>query len=302
MDLHLFGSTTAVGYAFLNLAVSSGVFDAVIPYSRRQSLGSTHATLVDLNGPDSFLPSGALGTHSVLVSFAPIWLLSSFLERISLSHPHWFYGFRGVVACSSSSAITKRFASNRFDRDLVARLLVAEDQLLDTCRRLSISCIILRPTVIYGKVGPYGDQNLSLLLRQMRRLPFFPLPAETGMRQPIHATQLASVALHLVQQLTDDGWEHFLPDRLAVGGDTTLTYAQMLRDLQKVHAPGDPVLRCRFLSIPNRLFFLLSAPLFLRSPKAFEAVLRMGVDLSGFTPAHQLLGSEPQPFPVLPLA
>jgi hypothetical protein len=40
----------------------------------------------------------------------------------------------------------------------------------------------------------------------------------------------------------------------------------------------------------------------LPSPKAFEAVLRMGANLSGFTPAHQLLGREPQPFPVLPLA
>jgi hypothetical protein len=39
-----------------------------------------------------------------------------------------------------------------------------------------------------------------------------------------------------------------------------------------------------------------------RSPKAFEAILRMGSNFSGYTPAHQLLGREPQPFPVLPLA
>jgi len=40
----------------------------------------------------------------------------------------------------------------------------------------------------------------------------------------------------------------------------------------------------------------------LHSPKAFEAVLRMGANLADFTPAHQLLGTDPQTFPVLPLS
>ena len=31
----------------------------------------------------------------------------------------------------------------------------------------------------------------------------------------------------------------------------------------------------------------------LHSPKAFEAVLRMGTNLADFTRAHQLLGTEP---------
>jgi hypothetical protein len=56
------------------------------------------------------------------------------------------------------------------------------------------------------------------------------------------------------------------------------------------------------LPIPNRVFFNLAAPKLLHSPKAFEAVLRMGANLAGFTPAHQLLGTDPQPFPVLPLS
>ena len=38
-----------------------------------------------------------------------------------------------------------------------------------------------------------------------------------------------------------------------------------------------------------------------RSPKAFEVMLRMSSNLSGFTSAHQLLCHEPKPFPVLPL-
>ena len=76
----------------------------------------------------------------------------------------------------------------------------------------------------------------------------------------------------------------------------------MISALQQAQPVDDLARRCRLLPIPNRLFFSLAAPLLLRSPKAFEAVLRMGSNLSGFTPAHQLLGREPQPFPVLPLA
>ena len=236
------------------------------------------------------------------MSFAPIWLLAPFLEHLANRHPARLQGLRGVIACSSSSAITKRFAANRFDRQLVARLTAAEDQLLAACRRLTVPCRILRPTLIYGQVGVYGDRNLSRLLQLMRRLPVLPLPAQTGLRQPIHARQLASVALELTQQLSGPGWSPDLPERIALGGDRELSYAAMLQALQQALPPLDPVRRCRLLPVPNRLFFALAAPLLLRSPKAFEAVLRIGADLAGFTPSHALLGVPRQPFPVLPLA
>jgi hypothetical protein len=172
---------------------------------------------------------------------------------------------------------------------------------LAICSRLQVPCRILQPTLIYGQVGPYGDRNLSRLLQLLRRLPCLPLPAETGLRQPIHASQLAAVALHMAEQLRGSGWDPTLPERIPLGGDTTFTYASMISALQQAQPAGDPARRCRLLPIPNRLFFSLAAPLLLRSPKAFEAVLRMGANLSGFTPAHQLLGFHPQPFPVLPL-
>jgi len=76
----------------------------------------------------------------------------------------------------------------------------------------------------------------------------------------------------------------------------------MLRALQRSVPQSDPARRCRLLSISNPLFFLLAAPLLLWSSKAFEAVLRMSADLSGFTPAHQLTGEPHQPFPLMPLA
>jgi hypothetical protein len=128
-----------------------------------------------------------------------------------------------------------------------------------------------------------------------------PLPAGSGLRQPIHASQLAGVALQFVKQLVDPGLES-LPECIELGGDNILTYHEIVRALQHAQPHGDPAVRCRLLPIPDRLFFTLASPLLLCSPKAFEAVMRMSANLSGFIPAHQLLEGEPQQFPVLPLA
>jgi hypothetical protein len=53
--------------------------------------------------------------------------------------------------------------------------------------------------------------------------------------------------------------------------------------------------------MPSLLFRVLAAPLLLATPKGFEAVMRMQVDLAGFLPSHRLVGEDPRPFPVLPV-
>ena len=297
MELHLFGAATPTGEALKQLLCSTNAPFPLVAYSRRD----LSLFPADFSKPAAFRPGGDQGAPALWISFGPIWLLAPFLEQLALKHSDRLQGLRAVIACSSSSAITKRFATNRFDRELVARLTTAEDQLIATCRRLELPCRILRPTLIYGRVGPYVDRNLSRLIGFMRRLPLLPLPAQTGLRQPIHASQLAAVALDLVFQSASCGWDPQLPQRFALGGDSELSYAAMLRALQQSLPQTDAARRCRVLSVPTRFFYAAAAPLLLHSPKAFEAVLRMGSDLSGFSKAHQLLKSPPKPFPVLPL-
>ena len=199
-------------------------------YSRTNS-NLLHA---DFSIPESFRPGGDVGAPGIWISYGPIWQLAPFLERLAKDFPQQLQGLRGLIACSSSSAITKRFSANRYDRELVDRLTHAENQLIATCRRLDIPCRILRPTLIYGCVASYMDSNLSRVLQLMRRSPFVPLPAHTGLRQPIHARQLAEVTLELVRQLIDCGWEPSLPMRIALGGDSTLSYASMLRVFRRL--------------------------------------------------------------------
>lgn len=297
IQIHLFGAQTPTGEAIKHQLHSNNAKFQLVAYSRQDP----SLFFADFCDPGSFFPGGDPSAPGIWISFGPIWLLAPFLEQLALEHSECLQNLRCVIACSSSSAITKRFATNGFDRELVSRLTTAEDQLIATCSRLALPCRILRPTLIYGRVGTYVDRNLSRLHGLMCRLPLLPLPAHTGMRQPIHASQLGGVALELARQFASNGWDPQQPQRIALGGDSELSYAAMLRTLQEALPQTDPARRCRLLSLPNRLFYAAAAPLLLKSPKAFEAVLRIGSDLSGFTPSFQLLNAKPQSFPVLPL-
>ena len=301
--LLLFGATTATGAACLELATGRAV--VLAGRNPPPDWPGDRFLTIDLNVASLPRPE-ALPEEALLVSFAPIWLLAPFLAALhdSLAVLGRRLPMAAVVACSSSSVITKRFAANREDRRLVERLLRAEDSVEATCAKAAIPCRILRPTLIYGQAGNWGDQNLSHLLQMMRRLPLLPLPAETGLRQPIHGRQLAAAALHLADEAARAPGET-ASHRLALGGDETLTYATVLQRLQEAarqRDPLDPAGRCRLLPLPTAFFHLLAAPLLPITAKGFEAVLRMEANLAGFTPVHTILGTEPEPFPVPPLA
>ncbi len=295
-ELLLVGASTPSGAAFVEASGSR----SLTLVGRRPPLPGSQNPFVPC---DLSHAAGFPGTLSgVLVSFAPIWHLAPFLAQMTAQRPEALARLVGVVACSSSSAITKRYASNRFDRSLVKRLMTSEELLQRTCAALAIPCRILAPTLIYGRVGPYGDRNLSQLLQWMRRLPFLPVPAESGLRQPIHARQLAEVALRLAEHLPGVEPGPSSPPPLALGGDESLSYFEMLQRLQTSVGPSDPARRCHLISLPPALFHVMAAPLLPLSPKLFEAVLRIRADLAGFTPAHRILEEAPRSFPVLPLA
>lgn len=294
-DVLLFGATSPSGLAFLQ---GAGTLSVTVAGRRRpESCADVPFQLCDLRTADSLLQP----LEGILVSFAPLWDLAPFLVTLAELHPGQLAGLRAVVACSSSSVITKRFAFNRFDRDLVQRLGESQDILIRTCKNLGIPCRIVAPTLIYGRVGAHGDRNLSQLLQWMRRFPCLPLPADTGLRQPIHATQLAAVVRILVMGFVCQTDVVPISDVIAIGGDDTLTYHELLLRLQQQCESSDRARRCRLVAIPAWLFRALAAPLLLAAPKGFEAVMRMQVDLAGFLPAHSLIDEDPRTFPVLPV-
>ena len=129
MHIHLFGASTPTGESFKRLYNSTSPSSLLFSYSR----SDPSLLWADFSDPHSFQPGGCPSDPSVWLSFGPIWLFAEFLENLTQNYPERLQGLCSVIACSSSSAITKRFAANRFDRQLVARLINAEDQLIRLC-------------------------------------------------------------------------------------------------------------------------------------------------------------------------
>ena len=150
--------------------------------------------------------------------------------------------------------------------------------------------------MIYGQIGPYQDSNISRLSKAMATYPFILFPRESGRRQPIHANQLAAIALKLATDIQTNALDK--PLLLEVGGDEELSYFTMLRRLQMCSGGESQKRPCKLFTIPNQLFFFLAAPIALLSLKRYEAILRIGADLAGFTQACSLLQQEPGGFPV----
>lgn len=292
----LFGSNNPTGASFLNMCSRN-----LVETWGRKSIENSRVshTYCDL----SEIPTKTLKPlNGVMVSFAPIWLLGPFLAHVIKDHPDAVKNLRGIIVCSSSSFLTKRFAFNRHDKELSQRLQKAQNLIANISTELSIPFQILAPTLVYGQANDYVDRNFSKLIQLMRLSPFILLPKTTGLRQPIHATQLAKVAYKQAEKMLSGSWTSNEPSLLTLGGDTILSYESMILKIKNATKKDDPARNCLLLSIPDKLFFLLIAPLLPFNPKLFEAILRINSDLSGFTKAHQILVEEPSVFPVYPLS
>jgi hypothetical protein len=238
--------------------------------------------------------------QGVLVSFSPIWLLSKYLMKVYNEQPDRLKNLYGIVAVSSSSFMTKRFAFSDYDKTLAEKLDNAHTSLIEICEELDISCQILAPTLVYGSVYCFSDQNISRIVGLMRLMPIILLPESTGYRQPIHASELARIVHIMAEDMIQDKKNSRLRVILALGGDEILSYSQMLARIQSALPVRDAARKCRLISIPNRLFFLLFSLLLPINTRLFEAIMRINTNLSGFTPASSLLGEKEKTFPTQP--
>lgn len=121
------------------------------------------------------------------------------------------------------------------------RLERAETALANVCEEMRIDWLILRPTLIYA---PGLDRSLAGIVRFRQRFGFVPLvsPA-SGLRQPVHAADLADVCLRVLSRPD-------LPNRAYdLSGGEILTYRQMVERMCV-----DVGLSARILLMPEMLF------------------------------------------------
>ena len=108
VNIHIFGITTPAGNAFASKLKED--FDDLNIYG--YSRNSSKYTKFDLKAPELYRLNNPYDT-SIILSFGPIWHLSKFLKYNLKNNPNEFGNILGVIATSSTSVLTKRFAFNK---------------------------------------------------------------------------------------------------------------------------------------------------------------------------------------------
>jgi nucleoside-diphosphate-sugar epimerase len=269
----LLGARSPVGDELVRAAPSSV---RVLRFSRQRRPSDEHGQWYSFDdaGPE-------VAGLDVVVSLIPIWVLSERTDWLQQA------GCRHLVVLSSTSRFTKVASEREADRDVAQRLSRGEDDLLAWGREHDVAVTILRPTMIYGSEQ---DGNVSSIRSTLRRFRFFPVvgPAR-GLRQPVHAADVADAALRSASTA---------PERLApaynVSGAEVLTYRAMV-DRVRRGVPGPTFV----LRVPGFLFRAAEriAPGSSKVHTAAGMAARMSTDMTfDHSAASADFGYAPRPF------
>jgi nucleoside-diphosphate-sugar epimerase len=232
-----------------------------VRYSSRQPIAGQGVNL-DTEHPYDFQPDR---TFVAVIVCAPIWLITeTLLERLV------GLGMKRIVAFSSTSRLTKGVSGEAAERDVVAKLATGEDTLTDFCAARGVAYTILRPTLIYDEGL---DQNVTRIADLIRRLGFFPVCGlASGLRQPVHARDLATAAMQALTAKASFNKAYNL------SGGEDLTYAAMVRRIFEAMRRA-PVI----IALPEILwrigFFVLNLVRPKKLKRNIQMVLRMNTDL-----------------------
>jgi nucleoside-diphosphate-sugar epimerase len=181
MTVLVFGGSSQIGCFLLPLLRARG--EPVVALSRVLRPANPGLTWIGGTLPDN-VP--AVDGISAIFSFGPLQSFAAWLDRIDLPHAP------RIVATSSMSAESKRDSDVPAERELSRSLRDGESALAAACVRHGSEWTVLRPTLVYG-AGL--DKSLTPIARRAMRTRVFPLPAGRGLRQPVHAEDLARAAL-----------------------------------------------------------------------------------------------------------
>jgi len=271
----VFGATGQIGFPLLGLLKNAGW--RVTALSRAEQ--SDEPGLEWVRGE---LPTAqGLPTHvDAIFSCGP---LDGFANWYAQSN----VGCARVIAFGSTSVEVKRGSADAEERDVARRLREGEETVFATTARRGATATLLRPTLIYGAGR---DATLTRIAQLARRWGRFPLPrGANGLRQPVHADDLAAAAFACINAPATQGQTYALP------GGETLTYREMVARVLACLTPP-PTL----VELPSPMF---NAALFLaqltgRATGLGEAaVRRMRSDLTfDIGPAQRDFGYAPRAF------
>jgi len=209
------------------------------------------------------------------------------LDRFS----HWYaqstIACPRVVAFGSTSVEVKQDSDDAGERDVAVRLREGERLLLEAAGDRGAAATLLRPTLIYGAAG---DRTLTRIAGIARRWHRFVLPSDAiGLRQPVHADDLAQAAFAVLDVAATHGRAYALP------GGEALPYRDMVARVLAVLHPPAPL----HVASPPLFRMLLSLAHAAGIARGFgdAAVARMRRDLVfDAAPAQRDFGYAPRPF------
>lgn len=275
------GATSIIGRFLLARLVNAGYEVHAISRSRDGNLNETDKKIVwhpaDISHPEQ-LPSV---NAQALIHLAPLWLLPPLLPALSSLR------IKRVVGFGSTSLFSKASSTNVGEQQLVARFATAEEAITRFGSGLEMNWTIFRPTLVYDCAR---DKNISVIARFIQRYGFFPLLGKaSGLRQPVHADDLAEACIMALNQPAT------FCKAYNVSGGETLSYRQMVERV--FSSLGKPV---RFLIIPAWLFRgAIRVVMLLPGKRSMtpEMAMRMNVDLCfDHTDATRDFGFSPRPF------
>lgn len=163
---------------------------------------------------DVFSAMPTLPALDMIFSLGPLNGFAAWLAAAKLP------GKPRIIAFGSMSALSKRDSPDPAERALAETLRLGEQALAESAASAGLAWTLLRPTLIYG-AGL--DRSLTPLARLGTRWHVFPdLHGATGLRQPVHAEDLATVCRSVVASDVAIGRSFDL------GGGERLTFALML--------------------------------------------------------------------------
>jgi len=148
---------------------------------------------------------------SVLVSLGPL--------RHALDQVRASARIGRVIALSSASTLFKENSGDPAERALMAELIEAENSLLEACQAREVELTLLKPTMIYGNSRNRNVERIAGLISRLQMVPY----CGRGLRQPVHADDLARLILHCLAagRQASGTW--------VLGGGETVDYRAMLQ-------------------------------------------------------------------------
>lgn len=236
--------------------------------------GFTHRT-VDLRDMEAFSSWNGCTT---LIHTAPLWLLPAHIPRLAKA------GCQRIIAFGSTSIMGKENSEDAHEQEVIRLLTEAEATIARLCQQAEIAWTILRPTMIYG-LGM--DRNITLIRSFVERYGFFPiLPPASGLRQPVHAGDLAMAVVQCHSN------ESAFNKAYNVSGGETLPYRAMLERIFVALEKSPRLLASRHLPRLLRIYARLTG-----SSLNAEMAHRMNQDLVfDHSDAHADFGYTPRAF------